>query len=249
MYNGDRSRKTNLINYGFRLPRAIDHRPLKFEEFEQKLGKTVFVSATPRAYELEKSDNTIIEQIIRPTGLVDPTIEVQPIDGQMDHLLAQIKATVAKNERVLVTTITKKFSESVADFLADCGVKVKYLHSEITTLERVETLRELRLGKIEVIVGVNLLREGIDLPEVSLVAILDADKQGFLRSRDALVQTIGRAARNSEGRVVMYADKITEAMRQAIEETERRRHIQTEFNKKHGITPQTIKKDIKNIDL
>lgn len=248
MHNGNYSRKQNLVEHGFRLPSAHDNRPLKFEEFEQHLHQAIFVSATPGKYEKEHTPpSNIVEQIIRPTGLVDPRIDVRPTKNQIDDLLAEVKATINRKERVLITTLTKKSSEKLTDFLLEADLKVKYLHSDIDTIERIEILRDLRLGNIDIIVGINLLREGLDLPEVSLVAILDADKQGFLRSRDALIQTIGRAARNANGHVIMYADKITEAMQQAIDETGRRRAIQTEYNQKHGITPQTIQKKVHDI--
>ena len=245
MYNGDRARKESLIENGFRLPSAYNNRPLKFEEWEKKRGQTIFVSATPAEYEAEHSKLTA-EQIIRPTGLLDPKIVVKPIDGQMDDLIKNIKETVEKNERVLVTTLTKKMAEELTDYLSSKDIKVRYMHSDIKALERLEILRELRLGKFDVLVGINLLREGLDLPEVSLVAILDADKEGFLRSERSLIQTIGRAARNSSGRVIMYADELTDSMENAIKETNRRRAIQEEYNKNHGITPQTIKKDVRD---
>lgn len=243
MYAGDRSRKETLIDYGFRLPAAFDNRPLQFAEFQERLNQVIYVSATPAAYELERSDQ-VVEQIIRPTGLVDPEIQVVPIHGQIDHLLARINERVAKNERVLITTLTKKMAESLTDFLKEMNVRVRYLHSDILTMERMEIIRDLRLGVFDVLVGINLLREGLDLPEVSLVAILDADKEGFLRSQTSLIQTIGRAARNTAGKVIMYADKITDSMRYAIDETNRRRTMQLEYNKVHGITPQTIHKEV-----
>ena len=248
MHNGNLNRKTTLIEHGFRMPSAQDNRPLKFEEFEAHVHQAVYISATPGKYEkalVPKKD--VVEQIIRPTGLVDPTIDVRPTKHQIDDLLEEVRATLAKGERVLITTLTKKSAEKLNDFLLEADFKAKYLHSEIDTLERIEILRELRLGDIDIVVGINLLREGLDLPEVSLVAILDADKQGFLRSRDALIQTIGRAARNSQGRVIMYGDRITDAMKAAIDETDRRRTIQLAHNKKHGITPQTIQKAVKDI--
>ena len=247
MYEGDRSRKQNLVDFGFRLPSALDNRPLKFPEFEKLINQTVYVSATPGPYEMEKTGGKVIEQIIRPTGLLDPIIEVKPVENQIDDLIENIHETIEKKERVLVTTLTKRMAEDLTDYLSENGIKVKYLHSDIKTIERSEIIRDLRLGKFDVLVGINLLREGLDLPEVSLIAILDADKEGFLRSETSLIQTIGRAARNSEGHVIMYADKITRSMKKAIDETERRRKIQTEFNEKHGITPTTIKKNIAEI--
>ena len=247
MYEGDRSRKQNLVDFGFRLPSALDNRPLKFPEFENLINQTIYVSATPGPYEMEKTGGKVVEQIIRPTGLLDPIIEVKPVENQIDDLIENIHETIEKKERVLVTTLTKRMAEDLTDYLSENGIKVKYLHSDIKTIERSEIIRDLRLGKFDVLVGINLLREGLDLPEVSLIAILDADKEGFLRSETSLIQTIGRAARNSEGRVIMYADKITRSMKKAIDETERRRKIQTEFNEKHGITPTTIKKNISEI--
>jgi excinuclease ABC subunit B len=243
MYNGDRARKEMLVNHGFRLPSAMDNRPLRFEEFEGKAKQLVYVSATPGPYEIEHTDK-MIEQIIRPTGLIDPIIDVRPTKGQIDDLLNEIRDRIAKDERVLVTTLTKKMSEDLTDYMKEIGIKVRYLHSDIKTLERLAILRDLRLGVFHVLIGINLLREGLDLPEVSLVTILDADKEGFLRSDRALIQTIGRAARNSEGRVIMYGDKITDSMDRAIKETERRRTIQLAYNEKHGVTPQTIKKKV-----
>ncbi|GGG84733.1 excinuclease ABC subunit UvrB [Paenibacillus radicis (ex Gao et al. 2016)] len=243
MYNGDRARKEMLVNHGFRLPSAMDNRPLKFEEFEGKVTQAIYVSATPGPYELEYCP-TMVEQIIRPTGLLDPIIEVRPTKGQIDDLLVEIRDRIAKDERVLVTTLTKKMAEDLTDYFKEIGIKVRYLHSDIKTLERIAILRDLRLGTFHVLVGINLLREGLDLPEVSLVSILDADKEGFLRSERSLIQTIGRAARNSDGRVIMYGDKITDSMDKAIKETERRRGIQIAHNEKHGITPQTIRKKV-----
>ncbi|UPO87152.1 excinuclease ABC subunit UvrB [Niallia sp. Man26] len=244
MYNGDQARKGVLVEHGFRLPSAMDNRPLKFGEFEEHINQMICVSATPGPYELEHTPE-MIEQIIRPTGLLDPTIDIRPIEGQIDDLISEIQERIKKNERVLVTTLTKKMSEDLTDYLKEIGIKVQYLHSEVKTLERIEIIRELRLGKYDVLVGINLLREGLDIPEVSLVTILDADKEGFLRSERSLIQTIGRAARNSNGHVIMYADKMTNSMEIAINETKRRRAIQEEYNEKHGITPQTIQKGIR----
>lgn len=246
MYNGDRKRKETLIDYGFRLPSALDNRPLKLEEFEKHVNKILYVSATPGDYELSRTDHKV-EQIIRPTGLLDPKIEVRPIQGQIDDLVGEINKRIERNERVFVTTLTKKMAEDLTDYLKDLGIKVRYLHSDIKTLERMQILHDLRLGKFDVLVGINLLREGIDVPEVSLVAILDADKEGFLRSTRPLVQTIGRAARNQNGTVIMYADRITDSMKEAIDATNRRRHLQIEFNKEHGITPKTIVKPIRDV--
>ena len=247
MYNGDRARKMNLVEYGFRLPSALDNRPLKFEEFEKKINQVIYVSATPGDYELEKTSNQFIEQIIRPTGLLDPTIEVRPSKGQIDDLIGEIKDRIAKNERTLITTLTIRMAEELTNYLKDIDIKVAYLHSEVKTLERMRIIRDLRLGKYECIVGINLLREGIDIPEVSLIAIMDADKEGFLRSERSLIQTIGRCARNASGHCIMYADKITDSMDKAIKETMRRRTIQEEYNKEHGIIPQTIKKEIRDL--
>ncbi|KAA0785831.1 MULTISPECIES: excinuclease ABC subunit B [Bacillus] len=246
MYNGDQARKQVLVDHGFRLPSALDNRPLTFDEFEGKTNQVIYVSATPGPYELEQAPE-VIEQIIRPTGLLDPPIDIRPIEGQIDDLLGEIQDRIAKNERVLITTLTKKMSEDLTDYLKDVGIKVNYLHSEIKTLERIEIIRDLRLGKFDVLVGINLLREGLDIPEVSLVAILDADKEGFLRSERSLIQTIGRAARNENGRVIMYADRITRSMGIAIEETQRRRTIQEAYNKEHGITPKTIQKGVRDV--
>ena len=246
MYNGDRARKQTLIDYGFRLPSALDNRPLKLEEFEKHVNQIMYVSATPGDYELNQTDHKV-EQIIRPTGLLDPEIEVRPIKGQIDDLVGEVNKRIERNERVFVTTLTKKMAEDLTDYLKDLGIKVRYLHSDIKTLERLEIIRDLRLGKFDVLIGINLLREGIDVPEVSLVAILDADKEGFLRSTRPLVQTIGRAARNSNGKVIMYADSITDSMREAIDATERRRCLQMKFNKEHGITHKTIVKPIRDV--
>lgn len=246
MYNGDRARKQVLVDHGFRLPSAKDNRPLKFEEFEKKLSQAIFISATPGPYELEHTPD-MIEQIIRPTGLLDPTIEIHPIKGQIDYLMDQIRERIKQDERVLVTTLTKKMAEDLSDYLREAGIKVNYMHSEIKTLERIEIIRDLRLGKYDVLVGINLLREGLDIPEVSLVTILDADKEGFLRSDRSLIQTIGRAARNSNGHVILFADKMTDSMTRAIEETDRRRSIQQAYNEEHGITPQTIRKEVRGV--
>jgi excinuclease ABC subunit B len=246
MYNGDRARKEMLVNHGFRLPSAMDNRPLRIEEFEDKVSQVVYVSATPGPIELERCP-VMVEQIIRPTGLLDPIIEIRPTKGQIDDLIGEINERIRRDERVLVTTLTKKMSEDLTDYLKEIGIKVRYLHSDIKTLERLQILRDLRLGVFHVLIGINLLREGLDLPEVSLVCILDADKEGFLRSERALIQTVGRAARNSEGRVIMYADKITDSMQKAIQETERRRIIQTAHNEKNGITPTTISKKVRDV--
>lgn len=245
MYNGDRSRKDSLVNYGFRLPSAYDNRPLKFEEFEEKLNQVVFVSATPADYEKEHSQENVVEQIIRPTGLLDPKIQVKPVTNQIDDLIEQIRIRTERQERVLITTLTKKMAEDLTEYLKNLDIKVNYMHSETKALERMEIIRNLRLGEFDVLVGINLLREGLDIPEVSLVAILDADKEGFLRSERSLIQTIGRAARNTEGTVIMYADELTDSMEKAIKETNRRRDIQERYNKEHNITPQTIKKSVR----
>ncbi|MDM5308940.1 excinuclease ABC subunit UvrB [Peribacillus frigoritolerans] len=245
MFNGDQARKQVLVDHGFRLPSAKDNRPLRFEEFEKKVHQSIFVSATPGPYELEHTPE-MVQQIIRPTGLLDPTVEVRPIEGQIDDLIGEIQERVKKNERVLITTLTKKMSEDLTDYLKEIGIKVQYLHSEVKTLERIEIIRELRMGKYDVLVGINLLREGLDIPEVSLVTILDADKEGFLRSERSLIQTMGRAARNANGHVIMYADRITNSMELAINETRRRREIQEKYNEEHGIMPQTIQKDIRD---
>ena len=246
MYNGDHARKDSLVKYGFRLPCAYDNRPLKFEEFEERIGQAVFVSATPGPYERERADQ-VVEQVIRPTGLLDPRVEVRPVTGQIDDLMDEIKARSARDERVLVTTLTKKMAEDLTEYLKNAGIRVRYMHSDVQTIERMEIIRSLRLGEFDVLVGINLLREGLDLPEVSLVAILDADKEGFLRSETSLIQTIGRAARNADGLVIMYADEITPSMRAAIDETERRRSIQDAYNKEHGIVPKTIIKGVREI--
>jgi excinuclease ABC subunit B len=246
MYNGDRARKTTLVEYGFRLPSALDNRPLKFEEFEQKTDQIIYVSATPGDYELSLAENKV-DQIIRPTGLLDPTIEIRKTEGQIDDLIGEIRKRSEKNERVLITTLTIRMSEELTKYLKELDIKVAYLHSEIKSLERLKIIRELRLGKYDCIVGINLLREGLDIPEVSLIAILDADKEGFLRSERSLIQTIGRCARNENGHVIMYADTITDSMQKAINETERRRTIQELYNKKHNIVPKTITKEIREL--
>lgn len=248
MYNGDRARKLNLVDFGFRLPSATDNRPLKFQEFEEKLNQVIYVSATPGPYEMQRVEPTLIaEQIVRPTGLLDPEVEVRPIKGQIDDLYAEIRLRAERNERVLVTTLTKKMAEDLTDYMKELGVRVRYMHSDIETIERMEIIRNLRLGTFDVLVGINLLREGLDIPEVSLVAILDADKEGFLRSARSLIQTIGRAARNAGGRVIMYADRITDSMKMALSETNRRRAIQMEHNRRHGITPKTIIKPVRDV--
>ncbi len=246
MYNGDRSRKSTLVEYGFRLPSALDNRPLKFDEFEDRMGFTLYTTATPGPYEMRKADQ-VVEQIIRPTGLVDPEVEIRPVEGQIDDLVGEIRKRVEAGERTLVTTLTKRMAEELADYLMELGIKVHYLHSEIDTLERIGILRDLRLGVFDVIVGINLLREGLDLPEVSLVAILDADKEGFLRSDTALIQTIGRAARHVHGKVIMYADVVTDSMKRAIDETNRRRAKQVKFNEEHGIEPVSIIKAVHDL--
>ena len=247
MYNGDRARKMNLVEYGFRLPSALDNRPLKFEEFEEKVHQAIYVSATPGDYELEKTNNKYVEQIIRPTGLLDPLIETRPSKGQIDDLVGEIKDRIEKNERVLITTLTIRMAEELTNYLKELDIKVAYLHTEVKTLERLRIIRDLRLGKYDCIVGINLLREGLDIPEVSLIAILDADKEGFLRSERSLIQTIGRCARNANGKCIMYADKMTDSMKSAISETERRRKIQEEYNRKNGIIPKTISKEIREL--
>jgi len=247
MYRGDRSRKLNLVKYGFRLPSALDNRPLSFEEFEEEVPQAIYVSATPAEYELQKAQGVVVEQVIRPTGLMDPKISVRSAEHQVDDLLAEIRLRAQRNERVLVTTLTKRMAEDLTEYLTDLGVRVRYLHSDINTIQRVEIIRDLRLGRFDVLVGINLLREGLDIPEVSLVSILDADKEGFLRSERSLIQTCGRAARNVAGEVVLYGSEITPSMARAVEETNRRRRLQAEYNETHGITPETIRKEIHNI--
>ena len=246
MYSGDRSRKTTLVDYGFRLPSALDNRPLNFDEFESKINQMLFVSATPGKYE-EQNELLRVEQIIRPTGLLDPKVEVRPIEGQIDDLVGEVNKEIANENKVLITTLTKRMAEDLTDYMRELGIRVKYLHSDIDTLERTEIIRDMRLGVFDVLIGINLLREGLDIPEITLIAILDADKEGFLRSETSLIQTIGRAARNSEGHVIMYADVVTDSMRRAMEETERRRNLQMQYNNEHGITPQTIKKAVRDL--
>ena len=249
MHRGDRSRKETLVEHGFRLPSALDNRPLTYDEWEATVPKAVFVSATPGDRELRLSKGVVVEQIIRPTGLVDPEVVIRPVKGQVDDLLAEIRERTARGERVLVTTLTKRMAEDLSEYLHDVGVRVRYMHSDIDTIERMEILRGLRLGRFDVLVGINLLREGLDLPEVSLVAILDADKEGFLRDARSLIQTIGRAARNVNGRAILYADRMTESIRVCVDETQRRRRVQTDFNEAHGITPETIRKSVQEIEF
>ena len=246
MYNGDRARKESLVSYGFRLPCAFDNRPLKFQEFEDRLNQVIYVSATPGEYERERADQ-VVEQLIRPTGLLDPRVEVRPVTGQIDDLIGEINARSARNERVLVTTLTKKMAEDLTTYLTQAGIKVRYMHHDVETIERMELIRDLRLGEFDVLVGINLLREGLDMPEVSLVAILDADKEGFLRSETSLIQTIGRAARNAGGMVILYADTVTPSMRRAMDETARRREAQDAFNQAHGIVPKTVIKSVREV--
>jgi excinuclease ABC subunit B len=246
MFEGDQSRKRTLVEYGFRLPSALDNRPLNFQEFESRIGQTIYVSATPGPYELTKTGGEVVEQIIRPTGLMDPEVEVHPVKGQIDHLLEECRQRAERRERVLVTTLTKRMAEDLTEYFTEMNVRVRYLHSDIETLERIKILRDLRRGEFDVLVGINLLREGLDLPEVSLVAILDADKEGFLRSESSLIQTVGRAARNASGKAILYADRVTDSMKRAIEETRRRRAIQEAYNRENGITPQTIVKPIES---
>ena len=246
MYHGDQSRKRTLVDYGFRLPSALDNRPLSFDEFEQKIDQVLFVSATPGPYEAEH-ELLRAEQVIRPTGLLDPEVEVRPVEGQIDDLISEVNKEVAKKNKILITTLTKRMAEDLTDYMRELGIRVRYLHSDIDTLERTEIVRDMRLDVFDVLVGINLLREGLDIPEITLVAILDADKEGFLRSETSLIQTIGRAARNVEGHVIMYADVMTDSMKQAIEETERRRKVQMAYNEAHGITPQTIKKSVRDL--
>ena len=243
MFRGDRSRKQTLVEYGFRLPSALDNRPLTFEEFQEHVSQVIYVSATPAAYEMEKAQGRVVQQLIRPTGLMDPVIELRPASDQVDDLLHEIQRSVEKDQRVLVTTLTKKMAEDLTEYYGALGVRVRYLHSEIKTIERMEIIRDLRLGEFDVLIGINLLREGLDIPEVSLVAILDADKEGFLRSERSLIQTAGRAARNVDGKVILYADVVTESIRKTVEETNRRRTLQTEFNRENNITPETIRKE------
>lgn len=246
MYHGDQSRKSTLVEYGFRLPSAKDNRPLSFEEFESKIDQVMFVSATPGPYE-EQHELLRAEQVIRPTGLLDPEVEVRPVEGQIDDLVGEVNKEIAKKNKILITTLTKRMAEDLTDYMRELGIRVRYLHSDIDTLERTEIVRDMRLDVFDVLVGINLLREGLDIPEITLVAILDADKEGFLRSETSLIQTIGRAARNAEGHVIMYADKITDSMRLALDETERRRKVQMEYNEAHGITPQTIQKSVRDL--
>jgi excinuclease ABC subunit B len=246
MYAGDRARKETLVEYGFRLPSALDNRPLNFDEFLHKLNQTIYVSATPSEFECSRAGQ-IVEQVIRPTGLIDPEIDVRPVEGQIDDLLGEINARIEKDERVLITTLTKKMAEELTEYYEKMGIRIRYMHHDVESLERIELIRDLRLGRFDVLVGINLLREGLDLPEVSLVAVLDADKEGFLRSETSLIQTIGRAARNANGCVILYADKITDSMRRAMDETNRRRSIQKAHNEKHGIVPQTVRKSVRDI--